>query len=174
MQCAIDGNALKRIEARALDVLEVIHPQTAGNMLGDWERLLGIKQSAGNYQDRVNRVMIKLNMLGGLSIPYFTRLAESIGYRITIKEFSPLTGDLPPLLERGEWASAPEDELIFMWRVDIANGEDNIRYFRAGSSCAGERLTDFGDPIIEALFKELKPAHTYCYFAYVHSGVTTP
>ncbi|MGJ8503284.1 YmfQ family protein, partial [Glaesserella parasuis] len=32
---------------------------------------------------------------------------------------------------------------------------------------AGERLTDFGDRILEEFFTDLKPAHTYCYFAYI-------
>ncbi len=65
-----------------------------------------------------------------------------------------------------QFRDEPQESLIFMWRVSVLNGDDNIVYFRAGQSLAGERLVEFGDPIIEAFFKELKPAHTYCYFAY--------
>ena len=49
---------------------------------------------------------------------------------------------------------------------NVTNANDNVQRFRAGISAAGERLTDFGDPIIETFFRDLKPAHTYCYFAY--------
>lgn len=38
--------------------------------------------------------------------------------------------------------------------------------FRAGVSVASERLTAFSDPVIEAVLRDLKPAHTFVYFAY--------
>ncbi|MGC6336128.1 hypothetical protein ACMXZA_11630, partial [Pasteurella multocida] len=99
-------------------------------------------------------------------IPYFKKLAESIGYQIEIKEFSPLQNDLPNLGDVNIFQSEPRESLIFMWRVTVINGDDNIIYFRAGSSVAGDHLVTFGDPIIEEFFRDLKPAHTYCYFAY--------
>lgn len=166
IQCEIDGNALTRLQQSAESALSVIEPATSNALLADWERLCGIKTDFSKpYAERVKRVIIQLNAVGGLSIPYFTRLAESIGYRIQIKEFSPLQNDLP---NAGDIPiqNSPRESLIFMWRVTVTNGDDNIRYFRAGQSLAGERLTDFGDRIIEEFFRDLKPAHTYCYFAY--------
>lgn len=166
VQCEVDGNAFGRLQASALDVLNAIEPETSKVMLADWERVCGIKTDlTKSYASRVKRVIVQLNAVGGLSIPYFKRLAESIGYRIEIKEFSHLKNDLP---NAGDIPiqNSPRETLGFMWRVTVLNGDDNITRFRAGQSCAGERLTDFGDRIIEEFFKDLKPAHTYCYFAY--------
>jgi hypothetical protein len=165
-QCEIDGNALARLQESAESALSTIEPETSNNLLADWERICGIKTDFGkSYSDRVKRVIIQLNAVGGLSIPYFMHLAESIGYQIQIKEFSPLNNDLP---DAGDVPiqNSPRESLIFMWRVTVTNGDNNITYFRAGQSLAGDRLTDFGDRIIEDFFRDLKPAHTYCYFAY--------
>ena len=166
-QCEVDGNAFDRLQKSAVDLLQIIEPATSNTMLSDWERLCGIKTDyTNNYQARVKRVIAKLNAIGGLSIPYFKRIAESIGYRIEIKEFSPLANDLPTTGDLVQFRNEARDNLIFMWRVSVLNGDDNIVYFRAGSSFAGNHLVEFGDSIIEEFFRDLKPAHTYCYFAY--------
>lgn len=166
-QCEVDGNAFDRLQKSAVDLLQIIEPATSNTMLSDWERLCGIKTDyTNNYQARVKRVIAKLNAIGGLSIPYFKRIAESIGYRIEIKEFSPLANDLPTTGDLAQFRNEARDNLIFMWRVSVLNGDDSIVYFRAGSSFAGNHLVEFGDPIIEEFFRDLKPAHTYCYFAY--------
>lgn len=166
-QCEVDGKAFDRLQHSAVELLNVIEPATSNTMLADWERLCGIKTDFNkNYQERVKRVIAQLNAIGGLSIPYFMRIAESIGYQIEIKEFSPLAEDLPNPGDIAQFRDEPTESLIFMWRVSVLNGDDNIVYFRAGSSFAGNHLVEFGDPIIEEFFKDLKPAHTYCYFAY--------
>ncbi|KPH68923.1 hypothetical protein AC246_01900 [Haemophilus influenzae] len=166
-QCEVDGNAFDRLQKSAVDLLQIIEPATSNTMLSDWERLCGIKTDyTNNYQARVKRVIAKLNAIGGLSIPYFKRIAESIGYRIEIKEFSSLANDLPTTGDLAQFRNEARDNLIFMWRVSVLNGDDNIVYFRAGSSFAGNHLVEFGDPIIEEFLRDLKPAHTYCYFAY--------
>ena len=166
-QCEVDGNAFDRLQKSAVDLLQIIEPATSNTMLSDWERLCGIRTDySNNYQARVKRVIAKLNAIGGLSIPYFKRIAESIGYRIEIKEFSPLANDFPTTGDLAQFRDEARDNLIFMWRVSVLNGDDNIVYFRAGSSFAGNHLVEFGDPIIEEFFRDLKPAHTYCYFAY--------
>lgn len=166
-QCEVDGNAFDRLQKSAVDLLQIIEPATSNTMLSDWERLCGIKTDySNNYQARVKRVIAKLNAIGGLSIPYFKRVAESIGYRIEIKEFSPLANDLPTTGDLAQFRNEAQESLIFMWRVTVLNSDDNIVYFRAGTSFAGDHLVEFGDPIIEEFFRDLKPAHTYCYFAY--------
>lgn len=165
-QCEVDGSTFERLQARAEQLLNVIEPATAGEMLMHWERVCGIKPDlTKHYSQRVQKVILQLNALGGLSIPYFKRLAESIGYRIEIKEFSPQQNDLP---NAGDVPiqNSPREVLGYMWRVSVQNADHNISRFRAGQSVAGERLTDFGDPILEEFFQDLKPAHTYCYFAY--------
>lgn len=165
-QCEVDAKQFERLEESALSVLHGMDPETARVMLSDWERICGITPDLTKlYAARVNRVIVQLNAIGGLSIPYFKRLAESVGYQIQIKEFSPQQNDLP---NAGDIPiqNSPREHLGYMWRVTVLNGDYRITRFRAGISLAGERLTDFGDPIIEEFFRDLKPAHTYCYFAY--------
>lgn len=166
VQCEVDGRCFDRLQASAEQMLAAIEPATSRTMLADWERVCGIATDlTKSYSDRVKRVIIQLNAVGGLSIPYFIQLAESIGYKIEIKEFSHLADDLP---NAGDIPiqNSPNEVLGYMWRVDVKNADDNITRFRAGQSMAGERLTDFGDRILEEFFRDLKPAHTYCYFAY--------
>lgn len=167
IQCEVDGNAFDRLQEKAIETLNVIKPETSNTMLADWERLCGLKTDlTKSYSERVKRVIIQLNAVGGLSIPYFIRLAEGIGYQIKITEFSPLRNELPDPGDIVQFRNEPTENLIFMWRVSILNADSNIVYFRAGSSFAGDYLVEFGDPIVEEFFRDLKPAHTYCYFAY--------
>ncbi|SUT91326.1 Uncharacterized protein conserved in bacteria (DUF2313) [[Actinobacillus] rossii] len=167
IQCEVDGNAFDRLQEKAIETLNVIEPETSSTMLADWERLCGLKTDlTKSYSERVKRVIIQLNAVGGLSIPYFIRLAEGIGYQIKITEFSPLKNELPDPGDIVQFRNEPTENLIFMWRVSILNADSNIVYFRAGSSFAGDYLVEFGDPIVEEFFRDLKPAHTYCYFAY--------
>lgn len=166
-QCEIDGAVFDKLQASAQTALNAFDPETSGVMLADWERVCGIKTDfSKSYAERVKRVIVQLNAIGGLSIPYFMQIAKSIGYQIEIKEFSPLQNDLPKTGELAQFSSESKDSLIFMWRVTVLNSGSDIIYFRAGSSLAGDRLVEFGDPIIEEFFRDLKPAHTYCYFAY--------
>ena len=113
------------------------------------------------YQQRQQRVLAKLAEVGGLSIPYFIQLASNLGYIITIDEPQPFRAGVNRAGDR-LWV----EDIIWVWRVNIQNSGTQSYRFRSGSSAAGERLTTFGDPIIEEVFRDLKPAHTFCYFAY--------
>lgn len=157
-----EANVFDDIEASA-DVVEgAVTPYHAGSLLADWERVLGLTPAANSgFQQRQQRVLAKLSETGGLSIPYFIRLAANLGYTITIDE---------PRLFRAGMSRAGErlwdGDTIWVWMVNISNSQTVAFRFRAGISTAGERLTSFGDPVIEEIFKDLKPAHTFCYFAY--------
>lgn len=156
-------------EGKALDVTLVsadraqgaITPFFAEQLLPDWERVCGITPSANAaYQQRQQAVLAKLAETGGLSIPYFTRLAASLGYTITIVELEPFRAGInragDPL-----WA----EDILWVWQVVVASQSRSYR-FQAGQSTASERLTSFGDPVIETVINDLKPAHTFVYFAY--------
>ncbi|AWX14280.1 hypothetical protein CEP49_06815 [Mergibacter septicus] len=164
LQNQIDGNLFKRIDNSNATIVNVIQPNTSERMISDWERVVGIKTDLSkNYSERVRNVMFKINETGGLSIQYFIRLAESIGYRIEIQEFSPYQGQYPDNFPDVD----DRNTLIFVWKVKVSGGNEVLSYFTAGSSVAGDRLLEFGDPIIEEFFNDLKPAHTFCYFAYI-------
>lgn len=159
-----------RAEARMFDNVESsaalaeggVTPFLAQNLLAEWERVLALIPPTGaTYQQRQQRVLAKLSEVGGLSIPYFTRIASNLGYTITIEEPQPFRAGVN---RAGDRLWIPD--IIWVWMVRIQNSGTMVFRFRAGSSSAGYRLTSFGDPVIEEVFQELKPAHTFCYFAY--------
>lgn len=159
-QAQADGAALDTVQHYAGTTLDAADPRT-GILTDDWERVLGLDGSGKTRQARTAAVMAKLNETGGLSIPYFVGLAAAAGYRITVTEPQPFRAGANRAGDR----LAPED-IIYVWQVNIANGNNRVYRFRAGASAAGERLTDYGDTAIETLIRDLKPAHTEVRFTY--------
>ncbi|MFT8209754.1 MAG: YmfQ family protein [Symbiopectobacterium sp.] len=143
-------------------VLGAITPIYAQSLLTDWERVLDITLIAdSNYQQRLENVLFKLAETGGLSIPYFTRLADRLGYTITIDELRPFRSGISRCGE-----SLMHHDVMWAWRVNITGTQVRKYVFRTGLSAVGERLLSFGDTVIESVFNDLKPAHTFCYFSY--------
>jgi len=150
----LEGKQFDDAQSSAEQLLKEMLPQLANMTISDWERVCGLTPEAGDLlQVRQNRVLSKLRMHGGLSIPYFIQIAASMGYTITIDELLPNTDGCG-------------DEGIFRWRVTTA-GIGPV-YFRAGVSCAGDRLVE-GDIVnsLEGIFTYLKPAHTQVIFVYI-------
>ncbi len=156
------GAQLDKARDHAQLISGAITPFYAGDLLPDWERLLAITTNPNmTHQQRLAVVIAKLAETGGLSIPYFIRLAAALGYHITIHEPQPFRAG------RGRAGDVVYPiEIVFVWEVSVQGSDVEVYHFRAGSSYAGERLIAFGNPVIEALFNELKPAHTYVIFKY--------
>ena len=159
--CEVDGACLDEIQTAAQRTLGVIDPRTAGSYLNRWEELLNLDPSGKNGQQRIQAVIIKINEMGGLSIPYFMQLAASIGYDISITEPQPFRAGIN---RAGEQLARPD--IIWVWWVNIRNADSRAVRFRAGISTAGDRLNDYGDVIIESVLKDLKPAFTDIRFTY--------
>lgn len=157
-----EGNAFDATAQSAENVLNAVAPFFAGDLLADWERVLNLTPGDNDgYQQRLDRVLIKLSEMGGLSIPYFITLASRIGYTITIDELQPFrTG------ENRCGDTLYIADIIFTWRVNVYGLDVPLYYFRAGTSRTGERLMTLGDQILESTLNDLKPAHTFCYFLY--------
>lgn len=156
-----EGAQLDAAQLSADKVRSSITPYGAVELLPDWERVLGLG-GVGGYQERLDAVLAKLAETGGLSIPYFINLAARLGYTITIIEPQPFRADVS---HAGDvvWI----DEVIWCWQVLVTGASTWRLYpFRAGSGVAGDRVLAFGDPVIEAVLEDLKPGHTFVYFAY--------
>lgn len=161
-QCEVDGNAFDRVQKSAVDVLGVVTPITSGLMINDWERVCGLENASSlPYSVRVQNVVKQLNVIGGLSIPYFVNIASTLGYEISIDELTPFRA--------GENRAGDElliEDSIFCWQVNIRANTQNVVWFYAGVSLAGERLSEYHDNVIETFFNEIKPAHTAVRFTY--------
>lgn len=157
-----EASLFEGVETSAGLARDGVTPFYARNLLADWERVLELTPVEGaTYQERQSRVLAKLAETGGLSIPYFTQLAKNMGYTITIDEPQPFRAGENRAGDR-LWIG----DIIWVWRVNVFGSRTMIYRFRAGGSSAGDRLTTFGDPVIESIFQDLKPAFTFCYFAY--------
>ncbi|GHD63894.1 YmfQ family protein [Jeongeupia chitinilytica] len=163
---AAEGARLDAVQDSATRVAGGVTVFDARTLLTDWERVCGITAPAGaGYQQRQQAVLAKLAETGGLSIPYFIRLAAGLGYTITITEPQPFRAGTS---RAGE--TLFHGDAIWCWRVNVSGGSNGLPYrFRAGQSGAGERLLAFGDPVLETIFNDLKPAWTYVDFAYLGS-----
>jgi uncharacterized protein YmfQ (DUF2313 family) len=146
--CDLEGRLLDAAQTRAQALLAEMIPATAGESLPDWERVLDLPDPCtgplATIQARRQAVVIKDGAGGGLSRQYYIDLAASLGYAITIDEG--VNGD------------------PYTWRVTA--GAVPIKYFRAGASAAGDRLQEWGEPLLECVIRRLKPAHTDVIFAY--------
>ncbi|WP_199052953.1 YmfQ family protein [Aquitalea sp. ASV15] len=157
-----EGRALDVAERDGLQLAAAISPFFAEYTLPDWERVCALTPPSGaGYQQRLQAVLAKLAATGGLSMPYFKRLASSLGYRIDIVEPQPFRAGINRAGDRLQVA-----DIIWVWQVVIHAAQVHAWRFRAGQAAASEALTSFGDPVLETVFRELKPAHTFVYFAY--------
>ena len=144
---ALEGALLDAVAARLDALLLESFPDTTSELVADWERICDITPPAGStLQNRRNAIVRKLRETGGLSIAYFTALAASMGYTITIDE---------PYIAEGKHA----------WRITFQGRP--IYEFRADESCAEELLLDWDvQTAAEGIFEDLKPAHSRLIFAY--------
>lgn len=158
-----EGNVFNTTEALAKKVINGITPVFAGDLLGDWERVLGVipNNTEMSYQQRLEIVMLKLSETGGLSITYFKNLASRLGYSIDIVEQVPFYTGINRCGDR-----LMAHDVIWTWGVVISGLKVKGYFFRTGASVTGERLSTFADTVIETTFNNLKPAHTFCYFIY--------
>ncbi len=166
------ADALARFDARLGDLLTEADPSTALEMLGDWERLLGLPDPCvpadASIRARQRLAAQKLAARGGQSRAYFVELAAIMGYEIEIEEFSAFVagsfaGDL---LYGDDWAHA--------WNVRVlassvgplsAAGYISIGEFTAGS-LAGEPLRTFEAGVLACILNRVKPAHTIIMISY--------
>ncbi len=159
---AMDAKHLDIAQASAENMLAEMFPNTTSQLLVDWERVLAISPGADDpLQYRRDKVVRKIRELGGLSISYFARLAESLGYVVKIVE---------PVPFMAGWGAAGDelfgDSVVYQWGLEIYN--QPIYEFLADGSAAGEMLSWWdSQTLLEELFRELKPAHTFVYFSYI-------
>jgi len=157
----LDAKHLDTAQANAETLLAEMFPDTTNQLLAEWERVYGVTPGPDDpLQYRREQVVRKIRERGGLSIPYFLALAEAMGYVVEIVEPVPFMSD---------WGCA-DDELfdesvVYQWGLTIYN--QPVYEFCADNSCADELLLWFNEQgVLEELFRQLKPAHTYVYFAY--------
>lgn len=152
-----------RTNARANKLLVEALPSTTFELLPEWEATLGLPDPCAGVsptiQGRRAQVVARFSNIGGQSTSHMIAFAKSLGYTITITQFTPARAGM---LRAGQplcgtsWAHA--------WRVNAAL--NTINPFRAGYSVAGEPLSSSGNAVLECELKNYAPAHTTVFFKY--------
>ena len=156
-----------RIDDRAADLIRESDPRTTVELLPDWERVMGLPGVCGNLaendDERRNQVVAKLIQAGPQNKAFFAALAQSLGYDVDVEdifEFLPFRAEMSRaeeyLAEHEDWPHT------FLIKVNTVS----LRYFRAETHRAEDRLVEFGDALLECLVNESKPAHSIALFEY--------
>lgn len=138
-------------------------PATAVQLLPEWEAALGLPDpcagEAPTLQGRQAQVVARFAGSGGQSVPYFIQYAATLGYTVTVTEFTPFRVGQQRMgcqLGTQDWA--------FTWQINSAL--NTITYFRTGQSYMDQALANWGNAVLQCELNEIKPAHTYLNFAY--------
>jgi len=153
------GAELDRVSAAADAFLDGILPDRATRTIGDWERRYGINPAAGaTLSSRLAEVVRRMVAQGGLSRAHLIALAEMMGQVITLEEYVPMVcGDA----QCGDTLGV--EDIRWMWTV---RGLTQVGEFaRCGVLRCGEALS-YPASAVEAVFEELKPAHTLVNYVY--------
>jgi len=158
-----EGATLDHIDTSAIVVHDAVTPLHTLALLTDWERVCGLTPEVGTiYAQRLDSVIAKLRETGGLSIAYFVSLAARLGYDITITEFEAFYVDYSHV----DADVLYEADAHWVWHVYVQGGNARTYPFYVDSACVDEPLLSVNDPTIEAVFNDLKPAHTFAVFDY--------
>lgn len=162
------ARSFARTNGDAAALLVDAFPSTTAELLPEWESSLGLPDPCAGQQPTVQarraQVLATLRQsFSGPSIPNLVALAESLGYSITITQFSPSRfGRVFGNPFGGiAWANA--------WQVNVANF--TIQKFKFGSDAFGENFSSWGSTVLQCELAAVAPAHTVLNFFYYSNAV---
>jgi uncharacterized protein YmfQ (DUF2313 family) len=169
---------LARLDARGDQLIEEMDPRTTLELLGEWERAVGLPDDVvteipATITERRIAVLQKLTASGGQSRQYFIDLAATSGFNVTITEyFKDVAAARCGTMRCGLFRVYSTDA-AFVWQVNVdlsspglAGGLQPSVWFRCGIWRCGERLRSWNGPILEDIIRRYAPAHTTVLFVY--------
>lgn len=147
--------------ARANQLLVDAFPGSTYELLPEWELTLGLPDPcagpAPTIQARRAQVVARLIATGGQSIPYFTGLAKSLGYEVTIRQFMPsrFGKRFGTPFGGASWAHA--------WQVEAPSF--SVQRLHFGDSFGGP-FSYWTNNVLQCELLAAKPAHTVLNFSY--------
>jgi uncharacterized protein YmfQ (DUF2313 family) len=152
--------AFSRSAGRAYDLLIDANPATSYELLPQWEQTLGLPGLCGTtagatMQARQRAAVHALTDQGGQSIDYIVGVAQTLGYSITITEFSrhSVSSTVSAPLTDAGWAHA--------WQVNGAAYK--ITAFDV-TSTVDAPLANWDSFLLGCVLQRIKPAHTTLIF----------
>ena len=170
------------VDERANTLLNVeSDPRIALQLLPEWESAFGLPDpcsaEALTLSSRNTALVNKMTQQGGQSRAFFIALALTLGYTITITEYSPVVcgishcGDTRPLsvssMDAYQWQIGGAD-MRYVWKVTQFGTK--ITWFRTGAGggqCGIDPMIRFsGGTDLDCVIRRWKPAHTEVIFAF--------
>jgi len=155
---------LARVDGRSADLAQERDTRYTSELLEDHESDLGLpdecSEEGQTIPERRSSVHTRLISLGGQNPAYFIELAATLGWTITITEYTPFWCGV-----HGAGDPCGDQKNIFYWKVTITYGSGDVIYFMAGSGAAGDPLSYIPgtDPLI-CILRKYKPGHTILTF----------
>jgi uncharacterized protein YmfQ (DUF2313 family) len=153
----------ERQTARANYLLVDAFPSTTYELLPEWESTLGLPDPcagvAPTIPQRRSQVVARFTNIGGASIPYFVGFAASLGYAVTITQYTQARAGM---LKAGDPCCGYDWN--FAWKITAPL--NTVVRAVAGAMAAGDPLASWGNTVLECEFKAIMPAHTIPIFAY--------
>jgi len=153
----------ERQTARANYLLVDAFPSTTYELLPEWESTLGLPDpcagAAPTIPQRRQQVIARLITTGGASIPLLTAFAASLGYTVTITQFTQARAGM---LRAGQPVNGYDWN--FAWKITAPL--NTVVRAVAGAMAAGDPLASWGNNVLECEFRAVMPAHTIPIFAY--------
>ncbi|WP_070106499.1 YmfQ family protein [Burkholderia plantarii] len=132
-------------------------PATTVELLPEWEAALGLPDPCAgespSLAQRQAQVVARFTNNGGASVAYFVNYAKTLGFDVSIDEFTPFR-----VGQQAVGASVGVEGWAHTWRINAP--ENTINYFRVSSSTVGEPLASWGNSVLLCEMNTLKPAHT--------------
>ncbi|NOG69823.1 YmfQ family protein [Roseicella sp. DB1501] len=152
-----------RLTDRAGNLLNETRPDTTLELLPEWEKSLGLPDpcwgTSPTLDARRSQVLARFCDGGGQSVPRIIAYAASLGYTVTVTEY---TASIAGIARAGDNLMSAAAAHTFTVNAAL----NTVRYFRAGVSTAGEPLSSFGNDTMICEINAMKPAHTVAVFAY--------
>lgn len=175
--CSGNGLIWGDVDAAAAQLLTSdSDPRATVNLLPDWERNFGLPdpclalppQTIGARQAAL---VAKMTILGGQSRAFFISLAASLGYKVTITEYSPYhcgisqCGDTRNTAGIYRWQIGPAT-IRYYWTVNV--GLAPLSWIRCGEGRCGvdPSLTIGVATGLQCRLGQWAPAHTQVLFNY--------
>lgn len=151
----------ERTNARANDLIAEAFPATTFELLPEWEATLGLPDPCAGIsptiQQRRGQVLARFCGTGGQSAGYMINYAHSLGYIVTITQFTASRAGQSrvgqPMCSEA-WTS--------VWMVNAPN--NTVTRSRVGLSAAGEPLASWGNQVLRCELQAIAPAHTTLLF----------
>lgn len=138
-------------------------PATAVELLPEWESTLGLPDPCAGesptLQGRQQQVVARLTNSGGQSIAYFISYAKTLGYTVTVTEFTPFR-----VGQQAMGSPVANQDWAFTWQIN--SPLNTVAHFETGQSYVGQALASWGNAVLQCELMAIKPAHTYLNFAY--------